>query len=149
MTHPLTCTSTHCERRQDCASPSECTGDGKHVDPIIMAMSWIAEASDLLLSVDLDMRVKRQLAAPAAIIEGLRPYINQAGRCEEHGIAADHAMIGWAMRAGAARWESLRGGRGEFCINGICHATKLDEFGVPKMTATMRAAIAKAKGTPA
>ena len=73
----LKCTSTHCERRQECASPSECTGDGKRLDPIIAAMSWIAEASDLLLSVDLDTRMKRQLAHPSAIIDGLRPYIGK------------------------------------------------------------------------
>lgn len=27
---PITCTSTHCERRQECASPNECTGSAKH-----------------------------------------------------------------------------------------------------------------------
>lgn len=73
----LSCASTHCERRQECASPNECTGDGKRLDPIIMAMSWIAEASDLLLSVDFDTRMKRQLAHPSAIIDGLRPYIGK------------------------------------------------------------------------
>ena len=25
----LECTSTHCERAQECRSPNECTGDGK------------------------------------------------------------------------------------------------------------------------
>ncbi len=25
----LTCTSTHCERRQECASPHDCTGSAK------------------------------------------------------------------------------------------------------------------------
>ncbi len=29
----LTCTSTHCERRQECASPHECTGSAKVAIP--------------------------------------------------------------------------------------------------------------------
>lgn len=51
----LTCTSTHCERRQECASPRECTGEGKHIDPVIAAMTWMTECRDWLLSKDLDM----------------------------------------------------------------------------------------------
>jgi hypothetical protein len=60
--------------------------------------------------------------------------------------APDHADIGWAMCVGAGRWEPWGDGRGEFCLNGICHATKLDEFGVPEVTEGMRSAIAKARG---
>lgn len=29
----LTCTSTHCERRQECASPNECSGSAKRPIP--------------------------------------------------------------------------------------------------------------------
>lgn len=55
--------------------------------------------------------------------------------------APDHAAIAAALCSGTARWEGS-----EFCIGGIRHSTKLDEFGVPIMTAGMRAAIAKATG---
>lgn len=60
--------------------------------------------------------------------------------------APDHAAIGWAMCVAAGRWEPWGDGRGEFCMNGIRYATKLDEFGVPVMTDGMRAAISKATG---
>ena len=33
MTTTLTCTSTHCERRQECASPNECSGSAKRPIP--------------------------------------------------------------------------------------------------------------------
>ena len=58
--------------------------------------------------------------------------------------APDHAMICWAMCVGAGRWEPFGDGRGEFCMNGLRHATKLDEFGCPVVTESMRAALAKA-----
>jgi hypothetical protein len=62
--------------------------------------------------------------------------------------APDHAAIARAICAGIARWEpfsrSLDGG--EFCISGLRHSTRLDEFGVPAMTEGMRAAIAKTTG---
>lgn len=60
--------------------------------------------------------------------------------------APDHAAIGWAMCVGSARWEPWGDGRGEFCMNGLRYATKLDEFGIPEMTDAMRAAIARATG---
>lgn len=55
--------------------------------------------------------------------------------------APDHALIAAALCQGIARWEGS-----EFCIGGLRHSTKLDEFGVPVMTGGMRAAIAKATG---
>lgn len=58
--------------------------------------------------------------------------------------APDHAMIASALCSGVARWE-----RAEFCIDGLRHSTKLDEFGVPVMTAGMRSAISKAQGVSA
>jgi hypothetical protein len=62
-----------------------------------------------------------------------------------HLIAAapDHAAIARVMCAGVARWEPFASGGGEFCIGGIRHATKLDEFGVPVITGGMRVAIAE------
>jgi hypothetical protein len=56
----------------------------------------------------------------------------------------DHALICRAMCVGVARWEMWSDCRGEFCIGGIRHSTKLDEFGVPTMTVSMRAAITQA-----
>ncbi len=58
--------------------------------------------------------------------------------------APDHTLIARAMCIGAGRWEPWGDGRGEFCMNGPRHATKLDEFGVPVVTSGMRAALAKA-----
>lgn len=60
--------------------------------------------------------------------------------------APDHALIGWAMCVADGRWEAWGDGRGEFCINGMRYATKLDEFGIPEVTAALRAAIDRAKG---
>jgi len=76
------------------------------------------------------------------------------GRAEERRItltliasAPDHAMIASVLCSGAARWEPFpSGGGGEFCIDGIRHATFMDQFGVPAMTHGMRAAIVKATG---
>ncbi len=68
-----------------------------------------------------------------------------------HVVAAapDLALLGWAMCVGAGRWELHGDLAGEFCINGIRHFTKLDEFGCPEMTAGMREAISKARATGA
>lgn len=60
--------------------------------------------------------------------------------------APDHALIVWAMCVGAGSWQPIDDLSGEFCINGIRHFTKLDEFGCPVMTAGMRDAIRKAGG---
>lgn len=60
--------------------------------------------------------------------------------------APDHALICWAMCVGAGRWEPFGDGRGEFCMNGLRHVTELDEFGCPRVTASMRDALSKAKG---
>jgi hypothetical protein len=60
--------------------------------------------------------------------------------------APDHALICWAMCVGTARWEPFGDGRGEFCMNGLRHATTLDEFGCPVVTHGMREAIRLAQG---
>jgi hypothetical protein len=60
--------------------------------------------------------------------------------------APDHALIGWAMCVGAGRWESFSSGiGGEFCMNGLRHATALDEFGCPVLTDALRSAITRAQ----
>ncbi|MBO9624133.1 MAG: hypothetical protein J7500_15605 [Sphingomonas sp.] len=72
-----------------------------------------------------------------------RDEINRFARM--FAAAPDHALIAWALCMAGARWEAWRDGQGEFCIDGIRHCTKLDEFGVPTMTDGMRAAIAQSK----
>ncbi len=71
-----------------------------------------------------------------------------AGACEANAkliaAAPDHALICKAMCVAEGRWEPWGDGRGEFCISGIRHATKLDEFGCPEVTPGMRTAIEKA-----
>ena len=61
--------------------------------------------------------------------------------------APDHAMIAAVLCAGVARWEPYHGPKGEFCIEGFCHSTTMDEFGVPSMTHALRAAIDRALAT--
>lgn len=39
MSETITCTSTHCERRQECASPSECSGSAKYPGVIYIMLS--------------------------------------------------------------------------------------------------------------
>jgi hypothetical protein len=60
--------------------------------------------------------------------------------------APDHALICWAMCVGAGAWDPWGDGRGEFCMNGVRHATALDEFGAPVVTPALRAALCKARG---
>lgn len=59
--------------------------------------------------------------------------------------APDHAHICWAMCVAAGRWEPWGDGRGEFCINGMRYATKLDVFGCPVVNEPIRSAIARAR----
>lgn len=65
-------------------------------------------------------------------------------------VAPDHALIGWATFVRDGKWEELYNsadesdGRGEFCFAGLRHATQLDEFGFPKLTNALRAAITRA-----
>lgn len=70
-------------------------------------------------------------------------------RESEHGGEGwqDAELICWAMCVGAGRWEAWGDGRGEFCMNGLRHSTKLDAHGVPEMTGAMRDAILRAKDT--
>jgi hypothetical protein len=83
-----------------------------------------------------------------AVIDDLLGEHPAEARANARLIAAapDHALIGWAMCVAAGRWEPLGDMSGEFCINGIRHMTKLDEFGCPAMSAGMRVAILKAQG---
>ncbi|MEA3043001.1 MAG: hypothetical protein QOH47_839 [Sphingomonadales bacterium] len=60
--------------------------------------------------------------------------------------AQDHAVIGWAMCVAAGSWRPFGDGRGEFCLNGLCYATRLDEFGIPIVNSSIRSAIHKARG---
>lgn len=64
--------------------------------------------------------------------------------------APDHALLAAAICAGRARWEPFSSQPGlqityggEVCINGLRHATTLDQFGVPILTAHLRAALLK------
>jgi hypothetical protein len=65
--------------------------------------------------------------------------------------APDHALICWAMCVQDARWEEWVpfDGKGEFCFAGLRHATSLDEFGCPRLTDTLRTAIANSQTVPA
>jgi hypothetical protein len=70
-------------------------------------------------------------------------------KANAHLIAAapDHALIAWALCVGLGRWEFLGDSlRGEFCVNGIRHLTRLDQFGVPAVTDTLRAELTQARG---
>lgn len=60
--------------------------------------------------------------------------------------APDHAMFGRAITSLGARWQNWNERCGEFCIGGLRYATDIDEFGVPVLNASIRAAIAKAEG---
>ncbi|MGQ3081102.1 MULTISPECIES: hypothetical protein [Alphaproteobacteria] len=72
--------------------------------------------------------------------------INPADNARLIAAAPDHALIGWAMCVGAGQWEPWGDGRGEFCMHGIRHATKLDAFGIPEVTPNLRAVIVKSQG---
>ncbi|KRG39120.1 hypothetical protein ARC78_14980 [Stenotrophomonas pictorum JCM 9942] len=58
--------------------------------------------------------------------------------------APDHAMVCRVLCAGIAYWRSWGDRKGEFCMDGLCYATQLDDFGCPVVTNGMRVAIAKA-----
>lgn len=61
--------------------------------------------------------------------------------------APDHALVARAMSAGVARWERFSDAEsGELCFGGLRYWTKLDEFGVPTLSASTREALAKATG---
>lgn len=61
--------------------------------------------------------------------------------------APDHALVGWALAMGKARFEFwASGAKGELCVAGLRHATALDEFGVPALTPAARTAISAMRG---
>lgn len=72
---------------------------------------------------------------------------NPAANARLIAAAPDHALICWAMCVQDATWEEWGAdGRGELCFAGLRHATELDEFGCPRVTAALRQAISKARG---
>jgi len=92
------------------------------------------------------------MVADCAIFGTSRTFRRRGGDNEANArliaAAPDHALICWAMCVGAGRWEPFGDGKGEFCMNGLRHATELDEFGCPRVTESMRAALIKAGATP-
>jgi hypothetical protein len=65
--------------------------------------------------------------------------------------APDHALIGWAMCVQDGTWEEWApfDGSGEFCFAGLRYTTRLDEFGIPKVTPALREAITQSQTVPA
>jgi hypothetical protein len=61
--------------------------------------------------------------------------------------APDLALICWAMCVQDGRWEEWTpyDGSGEFIFAGLRYATRTDEFGCPKLTPALRAALTKAR----
>lgn len=88
------------------------------------------------------------VAVPEPLHEGYGITSDTERKANARLIAAapDHALVGWAMCVGSGRWEAWGDGRGEFCMNGLRHATKLDAFGIPVVTDAMRRAISKSRG---
>lgn len=63
--------------------------------------------------------------------------------------APDHALYGRAITARLIRWEPFLVGvnsGGELCCNGLRYSTTLDDFGVPRLPAALRAFLTKAEG---
>lgn len=61
--------------------------------------------------------------------------------------APDHALVARVLAAGDARWYPWEDRvSGELSIGGLLYATKLDEFGVPKLHDVLRAALACVNG---
>lgn len=69
----LTCTSTHCERRQECASPNECTGSAK--EPV--AFTEYLRPNGLRIEVNIEVSPAIAEKARGIIARGL------AFECEE------------------------------------------------------------------
>jgi hypothetical protein len=65
--------------------------------------------------------------------------------------APDHALICWAMCVQDGRWEEWvpYDGSGEFVFAGLRYATRVDEFGCPKLTPALRRAITLSQQVPA
>jgi hypothetical protein len=61
--------------------------------------------------------------------------------------APDHALICWAMCVQDGRWEEWTpyDGSGEFVFAGLRYATRVDEFGCPKLTPALRMAITQSQ----
>ena len=88
------------------------------------------------------MNVIQTRDAVTGLLRAITPNDEPARLIEN---APDHAAMAAALVAGVGRWEFFvgRSDGGEFCIDGLRHATRLDSFGVPTMTAGIRKAIAK------
>jgi hypothetical protein len=65
--------------------------------------------------------------------------------------AHDHALVCWAMCVQDATWEEWTpfDGSGEFCFAGLRYATRLDEFGCPRLTDALRANISASRAASA
>lgn len=65
----------------------------------------------------------------------------RAGTARLIAAAPDHALVARQMCGitDPLVWRPWGDGRGELCYDGICHVTRLDEFGVPEMPAHLRA----------
>lgn len=63
-------------------------------------------------------------------------------------LAPDHALFAAAMVAGKVRWERFASSdvSGDIVFDAMRYATQLDEFGVPKLTDSLRAALKAALG---
>jgi len=66
---------------------------------------------------------------------------------QDQPINKDHATVARLLAGKIIRWELLCGGpKGELCYGGLRYGTDVDEYGVPRLTDALRAAIAKAEG---
>lgn len=87
-------------------------------------------------------QVDRDTKAIARKLDDLEPQTCLMAKMMD--VGRDHTLLLRGLIAGAIRWESWGSdGRGELCINGLRHATQLDAHGVPALTNSVRAALAK------
>jgi hypothetical protein len=101
------------------------------------------EASDYVLATaDDGGHVDPRFALPPATIEANARLI---------AAAPDHALICWAMCVQDGRWEEWvpYDGSGEFVFAGLRYATRVDEFGCPRLTPALRRAITQSQQVPA
>lgn len=86
---------------------------------------------------------------PLAVLEGQggRTMVwNEVDRRAKDAEARDHALLAWGLAAGLVRWKAWsEAGAGELCIAGLCHATRLDDQGVPRLTQAVREALLSAR----
>lgn len=60
-------------------------------------------------------------------------------------LAKDHALVARLLASGKMRWGALSDDlqKGNLWLKGVPYQTELDEFGVPRLTEALRAAIAR------